>query len=186
MHSLPQANATVQSDATCPFLTNSFELSGHQKARLSSLLNSFDAMFTDKPDCAGLVRHKIDMGNALPLKCNPRPVSLAKQRAIDAALSELITTGTMIRHCHLCIDYCRVNDVARKDVHSLPSIDSVISTLGKCAPSPHLTPAEVTYKSGWGLVTGADGFCVSPGSFRVFSNAFRPVERSYDIPATID
>lgn len=87
-------------------------------------------------------------GDALPLKSNPRSASLTKRQAIDDALDKLIATG--VARCsegpwsspvvlvpkkngssRLCADYRRMTDMTRKDAYPLPSIDSVLSTLGE-------------------------------------------------------
>nr|XP_037280425.1 uncharacterized protein LOC119173741 [Rhipicephalus microplus] len=51
----------------------------------------------ERPGCTSLVRHRIHTGDAQPWKCNARPVSAAKRKAIDQALDELIETGVVQR-----------------------------------------------------------------------------------------
>ncbi|KAG0415410.1 hypothetical protein HPB47_007422 [Ixodes persulcatus] len=60
--------------ATHPLIAGSCGLGRRDKARLASLLYSYDSMFTDRPGCADSVRHRIDTGEAPAWKCHPRPV----------------------------------------------------------------------------------------------------------------
>lgn len=133
--------------ATHPLIAGSCGLGRRDKARLASLLYSYDSMFTDRPGCADSVRHRIDTGEAPAWKCHPRPVSLAKRKAIDAALDEMIDTGVVRSSespwgfpvvlvpkkdgsSRLCVDYRKLNEVTRKDAYPFQSIDSIISNLG--------------------------------------------------------
>lgn len=138
--------ATLQG-AAHPLLSEVNSLPERERARLSSLLYEYDAIFTDRPGLTTLVRHRIDTGDAAPWKCNPRPISLTKRKALDSALDELIDTGVVERSnspwgfpvvlvpkkddtYRLCVDYRRLNEVTKKDAYPLPSISSLVSNLG--------------------------------------------------------
>lgn len=143
----PQQCAAVHGKPVHPLLTEAENLLQVEKAQLSSLLYEYDAIFTDRPGCTKLVKHRIDTGDARPWKCNPRPISLTKRKALDTALDELIDTGVVERSSspwgfpvvlvpkkdnsyRLCVDYRRLNEVTKKDAYPLPSISSLVSNLG--------------------------------------------------------
>lgn len=143
----PLLSAAASTKAPHRLLPPSGSLTGRERERLSSLLYRYDTMFTERPGCTNLVQHRIDTGDALPWKCNPRPVSVAKRKAIDVALDELIDSGVVRRSAspwgfpvvlvpkkdgssRLCVDYRRLNQVSRKDAYPFPSIDAIISNLG--------------------------------------------------------
>lgn len=139
--------ATASSDTNHSLPPLSANLSEREQACILALLNRFSAMFTEKPGCTDLVQHRIDTGDALPWKCNPRPVSEAKRKAIDLAVDELLETGAIQRSdspwgfpvvlvekkdgtFRLCVDYRRLNELTRKDAYPMPSIDSIVASLG--------------------------------------------------------
>lgn len=143
----PEQCAALQERAVHPLLVQAQSLLEGERAQLSSLLYEYDAMFTDCPGRTTLVKHRIDTGDARPWKCNPRPISLAKRKALDAALDELIETGVVERSnspwgfpvvlvpkkddtYRLCVDYRRLNEITKKDAYPLPSISSLVSNLG--------------------------------------------------------
>lgn len=139
--------AAVGEASVHPLLADTHGLSGREKERLSELLRKYDAMFTDCPGRTTLVKHKIDTGDALPWKCNPRPISQAKRKGLDNALDELLDTGVarpsespwgfpvvLVEKkdgtYRLCVDYRRLNEVTKKDAYPLPNISSLVSNLG--------------------------------------------------------
>ncbi|XP_075527109.1 uncharacterized protein LOC142559392 [Dermacentor variabilis] len=114
---------------------------------MSEVLFSYDDLFTEDPGCTDLVRHRIETGDTRPLKCNPRPVSLSKRQAIVGVLNEMLATGVIKRSdspwaspvvlvpkkdgsFRLCVDYRRLNALTRKDAYPLPTIESIVGSLG--------------------------------------------------------
>ena len=138
---------TRHEEAPHPLIACATHLDDTQKARLSALLRQYDELFTDQPGCTDLVSHVIETGDALPLKCNPRPVSLAKRQIIDGLLDDMLSAGIIRRSSsswaspivlvpkkdgshRLCVDYRRLNGVTRKDAYPLPTISSIVGNLG--------------------------------------------------------
>lgn len=134
-------------EALHPLIANAVDLDHAQQVRLTRLLNRYDEIFTERPGCTDLVTHRIETGDALPLKCNPRPISLTKRQATDKLLDEMLADGVIRRSrsawaspivlvlkkdgtYRLCVDYRRLNGLTRKDAYPLPAISSVVGNLG--------------------------------------------------------
>ena len=96
--------------------------------------------FTDK------VRHKIDTGNADPVRTPPYRRSFAEKDELDLHLDKLLAENkirksdspwaspvVMVqkkdRTMRFCIDYRRVNALTKKDAYPLPRIDEALDSL---------------------------------------------------------
>ncbi|KAM7291724.1 transmembrane protein KIAA1109 [Ixodes scapularis] len=66
-----------------------------QKQVLQAVLQSFSPMFTETPGKTDIPLHRIETGDAPPRRCNPRPISVHKRALLDAALDEMIDTGSV-------------------------------------------------------------------------------------------
>lgn len=52
-------------------------------------------LFTERPELANILQHRIDTADAKPLGCNPRPLCVHKQAFIDKVFDEMIDTGAV-------------------------------------------------------------------------------------------
>ena len=94
-----------------------------------------------------MVQHKIDTGDAVPFKMQPRRLPLAKREAVKTEIDRLLNDGIIEPSngpwasqtvlvtkpdgtSRLCIDYRKLNDVTRKDSYPLPLISDYLDTLG--------------------------------------------------------
>ena len=114
-----------------------------QQEQLWQLLLSFRDSFAMREDEVGqthLALHKIDTGEARPIKSRPRRLPLARQEVCDQAVEDMLQAG-VIEPCdspwasavvllpkkdntwRLCPDYRPVNGVTKKDSYPLPRID---------------------------------------------------------------
>jgi hypothetical protein len=90
---------------------------------------------------------RIDTGNAIPFKDNPRRTSPAKELEIKKHVEEMKRNGIIEEACspwsspvvlvrkrdgatRFCVDYRRLNSITRKDAYPLPRIDAILDALG--------------------------------------------------------
>jgi len=125
------------------------ELSVSNKRKLASVLQGNSCAFATDPldlSYCDVLHYDIDTGNSLPIKQSPRRPPLCAREAEDAILDEMLKTGVIEPYnsswsspvClvkkrdetyRFCIDYRRVNDVTKKDAHSLPDIKDALDSL---------------------------------------------------------
>jgi len=94
-----------------------------------------------------IVRHKIDTGEASPIKQRMRRTPHAQRELIDEEVKKMIELGVveesdspwsspivLVRKkdgtMRFCIDYRKLNSVTKKDAYPLPRIDESFDTLG--------------------------------------------------------
>ena len=92
-----------------------------------------------------LVQHKINTGDATPIRQPPRGLPLHQHQAVRELVSNMLQRGVvepsegpwsspivLVKKdgtTWFCVDFRKVNDVT-KDTHPLPRIDDMLDTLG--------------------------------------------------------
>ena len=93
-----------------------------------------------------LTSHKIDTGDAQPIKMHPRRVPLHLQQEVTNNLTQMLANGIISPSCspwaapvvlvkkkggglRFCVDYRKLNEVTRKDAYPLPRIDDALDSL---------------------------------------------------------
>lgn len=125
------------------------EVTLEQKQKLQNLIieyqNSFSTTSTDM-GLTNLVEHKINTGNAPPIKQHPRRLPLAKMGEVEKEIEDMLDKGVIETSnspwsspivlvkkkdgsIRFCIDYRKLNDVTIKDSYPIPRIDSTLDAL---------------------------------------------------------
>jgi hypothetical protein len=126
-------------------------LSAQQRLELQDLLEKFADIFAvDKSDLGrtNLVQHKIETGDAEPVKPAYRPrMPYSQMKISKAEIDRMCEIGiarpskspwtspmVMVRKkdgsWRLCVDFRRLNKVTKKDAYSLPRIDEIFDMIG--------------------------------------------------------
>ena len=126
------------------------EISTEEKQRrLEELLERYPDAFADTDydmGCSNVIQHKIDVGEATPIKARAYRVNPSTQQVIDEHIDNLLECG-IIRpsispwsspvivvgkkdgSTRMCIDYRQLNKLTRKDSYPLPVIQDVLDCL---------------------------------------------------------
>lgn len=132
------------------YMSSKTDLNEEQQCKFFNLLIKYQNVFSKNRSDLGktdLVQHKIDTGDAVPFKMQPRRLPLAKREAVKTEIDRLLNDGIIEPSngpwasqtvlvtkpdgtSRLCIDYRKLNDVTRKDSYPLPLISDSLDTLG--------------------------------------------------------
>ena len=152
--SVNQTSVSETSSTCPPHLTDlrdrsSEFLSANEISDLDNLLSEYKDVFAENDFDLGnfhAISHKIDTGNASPIKQKMRrtPINFADEEkahldkmlqagVIKPSISEWASPPVLIRKrdgsVRWCIDYRALNNVTRKDVYPLPRIEECLDTL---------------------------------------------------------
>jgi transposase InsO family protein len=125
------------------------QLSGEQRGQLLRLLARYRHCFATAQKPMGRAHrtaHAIDTGDAYPISQHPRPTAPANRAIIKEQVDKMLDEG-IIRpsqspwsspvvlqrkkdgSTRFCVDYRKLNDVTKKDVHPLPRISDMLEAL---------------------------------------------------------
>ena len=128
---------------------NETELSSEQRCQFSAFLEEFDDVMAKEDGELGLtdlIEHKIETGNAVPIKQSPRRLPPHKKEIVEKQLDDLLKQGRIEESngpwsspvvlarkkdgsYRLCIDYRKLNEVTTRDAQPLPRIDDILESL---------------------------------------------------------
>ena len=124
-------------------------LEPHQHPSVYRLLCEYAHLFSKGPEDLGrtdIVKHRIDTGNAPPIRQTPRRLPLAKREEASQAIRDMREQGViepstspwaspivLVRKkdgsTRFCVDYRKLNNVTHKDSYPLPRIDDTLESL---------------------------------------------------------
>ena len=128
-------------------------LSGEQEHAMNSLILEFQDIFSKGPDdmgCTSKIQHRIDTGDATPIRQGVRRIPLHKQHLVKEHVEKMLDQNVITPSSspwtspvvlvpkkdgstRFCIDYRKLNYVTKKDAYPLPRIDQTLDALsGAC------------------------------------------------------
>ena len=125
------------------------DVSDELKLQVANLLIEFQDVFSKDENDLGhtnLAEHRIETGDARPIKQAPRRVPLAFQGRDKEALDKMLARGTIRKSTspwaspivlvakkdgsvRVCVDYRKVNEVTKKDAFPLPRVSDCLDTV---------------------------------------------------------
>lgn len=121
-------------------------LTDKESHQLEDLILRFKSSWPPGLGCCTAVAHKIDTGEAPPVKQRYYPVSPPIQKVLDEKLKEMLDAGVIEKSSspwsspvvlikkptgeyRFCVDYRKLNAVTRRDAYPLPYISHILDRL---------------------------------------------------------
>ena len=130
-------------------IRSSEHLTPPEAADMSAVLRQYQDCFRREGEPMGhtdLVTHKIDTGDARPIKQPPRRLPASQRTLVEEEVRKMLDEGiiepssspwaapiVLVKKksggVRFCVDYRKLNAVTRKDAYPLPRIDETIEAL---------------------------------------------------------
>lgn len=134
------------------------QLGSQQREELQGLLHQFSDTIQSNPGRTDCTEHRIDVGENRPIRLPPYRLPHAYKEQVKQELKEMEATGiiepslsewpapiVLVKKkdgtLRFCIDYRRLNSVARYDPYPMPRVDDMIDKLGKVT---YITTLDLT------------------------------------------
>lgn len=135
--------------ATLDQINIASSLTPHERQQLCTLLHEYQDIISRHSFDLGrtdILMHRIDTGNATPIKCRPYRHSITEQKELERQVSAFLEAGlirestspwsapvVMVRKkdgsWRFCVDYRRLNSVTKRDSMPLPRVDDTLHRL---------------------------------------------------------
>ena len=122
-----------------------------EKQQIEELLDKFPEVFSQSETdigCCKLIKHKIDVNGATPIRCRPYRTNPAMEEIIEKHVNILLESGIAQPSTsawaspllavqkkdgswRICVDYRKVNKLIKMDAYPIPLIAEIIDCLGK-------------------------------------------------------
>ncbi|MDD9361324.1 MAG: pol polyprotein, partial [Anaplasma sp.] len=146
---LSVAAPPVEKQGTKASVSYGAQLEADEREHLEELVREYSHIFASPGAPLGrtsVVTHSIDTGSAAPLRQNPYRHSPYERTVIQEQVYEMLENGVIRESSspwlspvvlvkkrndtwRFCVDFRRVNEVTKKDVHPLPRIDDIMDAL---------------------------------------------------------
>ena len=156
-----------------------------QRCELTSLINQYKHLFTDKPGLTTLAYHDVDVGDSPPVKENPyrlnpvkadimknEVISMMKMDCAETSESEWSSPCILVpkpptTKWRFVTDYRKVNSVTKGDSFPMPRVDDLIDRIGR---AKYVTKFDLT-KGYWQVPLTErakliSAFCTPDGLFQ--------------------
>ena len=125
------------------------ELPAGQQEQMKELLDEYRDVLSSIPGKTELVKHKIEVGDAKPIRQRPYRLPWVHREAVKKELDMMLEHGIIEEsssewaqpmvivskkdssEVRLCIDFRKVNQVAKVDSYPLPRIEDLIDKMGQ-------------------------------------------------------
>ncbi|XP_046803805.1 uncharacterized protein LOC124419228 [Lucilia cuprina] len=146
LHSMTDVLADF-AKSNSPVDENFYPLTNEQKRQLDSIISLFPNFDKQGLGKTKLIEHKIDVGNATPVKQRFYPVSPAVEKLMFGEVDRMLALGVIEpssspwsspmrlvvkpNKVRLCLDARKLNQVTKKDAYPLPNIGGIFARLPK-------------------------------------------------------
>ena len=121
-------------------------LDSQEKAQLLQTLLSFSDVFSNSLGHTTVTAHKVDTGDAHPIRQYPRRLPYHYRDEVDKQVQEMLSQGVVEPSTspwaspivlvkkkdgsyRFCVDYRKLNLVTKQDAHPLPRVDDLLDSL---------------------------------------------------------
>lgn len=117
-----------------------------EHSQLEAVLDEFQDVLSDSPGFTMVDCHRIDVGDATPVRSHPYRMSPERKMALDEEISKLLQSGKIEPSSspwaspvvmvpkkggtyRMCIDYRKLNSATKIDAYPMPTVDDILSSL---------------------------------------------------------
>ena len=145
------------------------ELSQEQFAAVQNLLHEYSDIFSNIPSRTSVTEHKVDTGEALPIRSPPYRIPQSLLKTVNDELRQMLELG-IVRPSkspwaspvvvvpksdgtiRFCVDYRKLNNITKMDAYLIPRMDQMLE---KVAQARYISTLDIT-KGYWQIRLNED------------------------------